>query len=264
MENKDDWKEIEKWAEEEKRKKLDFFKMDIDNTDEIHKNTKKVNTVVKHLNRILKTVATIYIIILVFTILIAVSFLLSLVSGSKSSVSADIYTITQKYGTKINIVSKDVDEHENGKYIFELKNNKEIRFTEIKNGGSLFEDFAPNLQKYIFDSWNSSEKEKFLVEETIDERGLLSYKNYIIVNDPEKVDEATELLIDFLEYAEKWNKENKIVNIWQQKEGQFVMPIKVYIQIQGKNIRPYNAMFQTAEEVRGEVKKLLFSEKCSM
>ena len=96
--------------------------------------------------------------------------------------------------------------------------------------------------------------------EGLDENGMLNYEIYINVDKVGDIEQATEYLINFLEYAEKWNKENKIVKISQQKNNQFVVPIwRIYIKIQEKRIYPYNMMFQTADEIREEVKKQYYN-----
>ncbi len=84
----------------------------------------------------------------------------------------------------------------------------------------------------------------------------MNYENFIEIQNEEELDRATEYLIAFLEYSEKWNKENKIVEIQWQKDGQFIVPIEIYIKMQEKIIYPYNTMYQTADEIRNEVKRI--------
>ncbi|MCI8621249.1 MAG: hypothetical protein HFJ50_05920 [Clostridia bacterium] len=72
-------------------------------------------------------------------------------------------------------------------------------------------------------------------------------------NNEEEVKEKTGYIIEFLKYAEKWNKENKIFKYKQQKNGQFVMPIRnIYIKIGEERIYPYNSLFQTEDEIMKE------------
>ena len=84
----------------------------------------------------------------------------------------------------------------------------------------------------------------------------MNYENFIEIQNEEELDRATEYLVAFLEYSEKWNKENKIVEIQWQKDGQFIVPIEIYIKMQEKIIYPYNTMYQTADEIRNEVKRI--------
>ncbi len=252
MEKNKDWEELEQWAENDKQTKIDTYKIDINDMD---KNKNNVDKVIKFFGTTIKASTAFFIIlgaILIFNILLLVDIG---ISNVKTMSNADINSILDLYGTiEKEIISKEVDENENGKYIFELKNNKEIRFTAIKNWGKISNDFTSQYQKYIFDNWNSDVKSKFEVSESIDENGMLTYENYISIEETSQISEATEYLIDFLEYAEKWNKENKIIKVWQQKEGQFIVPIKVYIKDKEKMIHPYHAMFVTADDIRNEVK----------
>ena len=65
--------------------------------------------------------------------------------------------------------------------------------------------------------------------------------------------EGTETIIRYLQYIENWNKENKkVINVWYQKEGQFVIPdnANFFLEKDGEHISPYNTMFQTADEIR--------------
>lgn len=256
MGNKEDWEELEKWAENEKVKNIETFKLDLDNVD-MQKKAKKVNTVVRFLNKILKIIKKIYLLFVIFIALSTLIFLYTGFSNMKSRFNADIGSIEDMNHIKIKILSQDTDDRGNGTYIMALKNKQEIQFKAIKDYGKLSDDYHANFQKYIFNNWDNDLKEKFEVKENINNNGLLSYENYIIVDNIEELEKATEYIIDFLEYAEKWNKENKIVKIKWQKDGQFIVPIyNIYIQFQERIIYPYHAMFQTADEIREESKNL--------
>ena len=54
MGNKEDWEELEKWAENERLKRKQTFKMDIDSID-MHQRTKKMSIVINFLKAIFKT-----------------------------------------------------------------------------------------------------------------------------------------------------------------------------------------------------------------
>ena len=255
MDNKDEWKELEQWEENRKIENKEKFGLDF-NKINMKKKEKRMNIFAKVLNTMGKTglvVFTLISLILAFSVfmLINVNF-----SNIKTRANIDVEIVLDKYHIKAKIIEKEIDEHENGKYIFELKNNKEIKFTVIKKWGALSEDFKANYQKCIFDSWNDDIKTNFKIKENIDENGLLNYENFIEIQNEEELDRATEYLIAFLEYSEKWNKENKIVEIQWQKDGQFIVPIEIYIKMQEKIIYPYNTMYQTADEIRNEVKRI--------
>ena len=253
MENKDDWQELEKWQEAEKQKRIEKYEIDFNDPNEIKKGKQNVDTLSKYLNKTLKIILIVISVIAIFMVFIIFTHVSMIFSNAKRMTDVDINTVAEPYGTDIKVVSKDIDENENGKYILTPKNNKDIQFTVIKKWGGLLDDFKANLQKYIFNNWQSNIKEQIQIEESINENGLLQYENYIVVDEIEKLNEGTEALISFLEYAESWNKENKIVNIWQQKNGQFIMPIDIYIVFKEKEIHPYYKSFQTADEIREEV-----------
>ncbi len=58
------------------------------------------------------------------------------------------------------------------------------------------------------------------VTENTNTEGLLEFKAYIEIETYEELIEGTEIILEFLKYAERWNKDNgKVVYLWQQKEG---------------------------------------------
>ncbi len=257
MDNKKDWEELEKWAENEKLNNIEKYKVDIGNID-MQQKTKGVNVVVKFLNGIFKTTKVAFIVVGIIIALSVFTVVKVNVSRFKSSVDVDINSIANMHNIKVKVISQETEDNGNGTYIFALKKKPEIQFKAIKEYGKLTEDFEANYQKYVFNNWNSSVKEKFEVEEKRTEEGILHYSNYVIADNTEEVEEAVEYIIEFLEYAEKWNKENKVVKIWQQKKNEFIVPIRnVYIKIQDNVIYPYHALFQTADEIRNDAKEQL-------
>lgn len=121
------------------------------------------------------------------------------------------------------------------------------------------------MHKYLFENWENPEKDRFVVEQELTEQGLLSYKTYLEIETYEDLINATDLLIDFLNYEEKWNKDNdKVINIWWHKEdGEYIVPIgKIYFIKNGNMILPYNGLFQTESEIREQaIKRFLEIEK---
>lgn len=223
--------------------------MQFDEQD-MQKRMKRMDSISNCLRRVSKTVKFIFIIIALIVGFIILVNLNVNISNFRTSVNADVDSLKDMYGIKTNIISQDTDENGNGKYIFELKNKNEIKFTAVKDWRNLSEDFKANYQKYVYDNWNGKTKEKFIVKEYIDSKGLLNYENDIIIDNISKLDYTLEYYIEFLEYAEKWNKGNKVLkNAWQ-KEGQFIVPINIGIQINEDIIYPYNGMYQTADDIR--------------
>ncbi len=140
MDNKDEWKELEQWEENRKIENKEKFGLDF-NKINMKKKEKRMNIFAKVLNTIGKTglvVFTLISLILAFSVfmLINVNF-----SNIKTRANIDVEIVLDKYHIKAKIIEKEIDEHENGKYIFELKNNKEIKFTVIKKMGSTIRRF---------------------------------------------------------------------------------------------------------------------------
>ena len=258
MGNKEDWEEIEKWDRE--RNEANKLKYGIDLSN-MGKEEAKVKKFVKVLNNTGKGLKVLGIIILVIVVLI-VCFILNIVlSNMRNSfyidVKKDIETLKW---VKIELISKDVVEvpgykNENGTYYFRIKKKPEIEFTVTKYWGSSANDYDSNLQKYLFENWNSNNKQYFETEEYIDEDGLLHYSNYISVLELEELDQATELVLEFLKYAEEWNKENKVADYKFQKEGQFcVAPVgSTYIKLNDKVVFLYSGLYDTADKIRENV-----------
>ena len=180
MGNKEDWEELEKWAENERLKRKQTFKMDIDSID-MHQRTKKMSIVINFLKAIFKTTKIIFVLGAVIMGGAVFTFANVGFSNFNSSVNADVDSIAQQYSIKMKIVSQETDENGNGTYLITLKNKKEIQFKAIKKYGDLKNDYEANYNKYVFEHWDSDIKEKFDIMEGLDENGMLNYEIYINV-----------------------------------------------------------------------------------
>ena len=262
MGNKEDWEEIEKWDRERNEKEQLKYGIDLSNMD---KEEAKVKRFVKTLNITGKGLKVLGIIISIVVIFIIFTLINIVLSNMRSSFYVDVEKeIETLKGVKIELISKDVVEapgykNENGTFYFKIKNLPEVQFNVIKNGGKSLNDYDSNLQKYLFNNWNSSEKEYFETEEYIDQDGLLYYSNYFRISEEKELELATERILDFLQYAEDWNKENKIIKYKYQKEGQFcVAPIGMtYIKINDKIISPYSELYITTDKIRENAKEIM-------
>ena len=117
MDNKDEWKELEQWEENRKIENKEKFGLDF-NKINMKKKEKRMNIFAKVLNTIGKTglvVFTLISLILAFSVfmLINVNF-----SNIKTRANIDVEIVLDKYHIKAKIIEKEIDEHENGKYIF--------------------------------------------------------------------------------------------------------------------------------------------------
>lgn len=251
MESKEEWQELEQWAETQKQNKIDDYKIDITDNEQLRKETKKVDRIFDPLNRLLKKLKTIskllaFLVISVATIVFVCSW-----ADMGQNINPNVSAYFKIEGVEIKVISKDVDEKGNGTYILEPKKNQQFQFIAIKKWGHIEEDFQSNLQKYLFNNWESERKEVFSVKEEKNERGVLNYQNYIVVDEAKTIEQATEDVISFIEYAENWNKKNNVVHFFQQKNNEFIVPVKnIYIKIQESEIYPYNSRFQTADSIR--------------
>ena len=168
-------------------------------------------------------------------------------------------TMEFEFEAKLKLISKDVDRYGNGEYYFQVKKVPEIQAKAIKEYGKIKRhDLFENFTKYLFDNWNSSEKEKFTVKESRDGDNMLNYELYIEIHNEQELEEATEAVIHFLDYAHEWNDKKKLVNSWRENDRQYILQLGSYIYLitdNGNVILPYNTRFQTAEEIRDNVKE---------
>lgn len=149
----------------------------------------------------------------------------------------------------------------NGKYLVSPKEFPTIQFTAIKHWGNIQTDFKDNYQKYLFTHWENDRKEKFSTTEEF-EFGLLVYHNYITVNENETIEEATEDLINFIEYTENWNSEHKIINMPHWSKEYYRVPLNVSIYLQENDIwlrNIYSGTGYTSDKIREEVRNELLT-----
>ena len=254
MPNKEEWESVE--ASIKDKDEQDFKKYGLDLKEQYNKTNFKKNDSKIYIIYFFKRVFKILVIILVSYIifLIGVQLYISL-ANMKNARHANVETsIETSSNIDIEIISKNVEEkYGNGEYYFKIKKVPEITFKATKNYSQIKDDLLDNLYKYLFENWTDSDKNKFIVAEEISEDGFLSYETYININTYDELISATDTVIKFIQYAENWNKINKkVVHVWQQKEGQFVIPLQlnIYLKKGDSVILPYSSMFQTAEEIK--------------
>ncbi len=239
MGNKEDWEELEKWEESRKQEQKEKFRLDF---SEIQKNKehKGVNTVVKGMKIAGKTIKIGGIItaIIVIAIVILIFDLIISNINSKTNVNPE-KTIESMYNTKIDLVNKDIDEKENGRYTFKMSDNNEIQFTAIKKFGNLSEDYSDNCHKYYFEKWESKEKEKFTINETINSN-ILDYDTYIRINSYEELENAMNIINNFVNYCG-----NNFNANW-----------RIYLKKGDYTIYPYNQNGMSNEEATNNAKEL--------
>lgn len=214
MDNKNDWKELEQWNEQrEEEQKNKFGKY----PEEFQIN-KKIDKVTKGMDITLKIIRGIFFAIIAIALLIYVLYVVGLKANSDP-----VGKIEDLYKVKANIISKNVDKNGAGTYKLELKDNEDIKFTVIKQGTALNDDFSDNCQKYYFNLWDSSKKELFTENETYNGE-LLNYETYIEIDNGEELKEGIDAINDFVEFCGNQN---------------FYQTWNIYLNVKGKRIYPY-------------------------
>lgn len=202
MDNKKDWEEIEKWNIERMEKEKEKFGSYLGN---LNHDTKGVDKLVKGLNVTGSVFKIIKYIIIAIIIVIAFSFISMAISNLSTQVTADVYkTIEDKYKVKVNTISKDINEKEDGIYKLEVKKNKNIKFTVIKKGNQVQEDLSDKSHKYYFDLWNNPNKNNFTIIEKYNGE-LLEYHTFILIDDEEELKESLEIINEFINTCENEN-----------------------------------------------------------
>jgi len=218
MDNKDDWDELEKWNTQriinEKENAKFYF-------EEFNKN-KKVDTFVKGLKisgSVMKLITFIIILIVVFISATLVNVHLSNLRGK---ITIDVVsTIQNMYSTKVKIISKDIDKEDDGVYRLQVKKNKEIQFTAIKDGNSLKEDYLDRNHKYYFNKWNSANKDKFKTNEIVNNE-ILEYETYIEISSYEEIEDVVNAIFEFEDFC--GDKYFPLWNIYLMKENKKIYP----------------------------------------
>ena len=254
MGKKEDWEELEKWNQRKEEENKEQYGIDLSNISNEHKKVKKFAKALNFIGKMFIGSGIIIFLIGLFLLTVLISIILS---NQKNSFYIDVKKgIETSNFCKVKLISKDVVKsyglnNENGIYYFEVKKCPEITFTAIKKGGINKYDYAGHLQKYLFVNWDNQNKAKFKTEEYINNNGLLNYKNYIESTNFDEVMQSTEDIIQFLQYAERLNDENKVIkNPFQTKDTFFIAPLGgAFIKFNGYDIVPYSNSYMTESDI---------------
>ncbi len=263
MENKQDWEELRKWEESKKQSNIETYKIDINEIEELQNRRKKMDKILNPVNQTLVKVKKVLIILAAIIGILAFIIFVGYLASVRNFVNADIYSMLNFYGVEVQIISQEADQKGNGKYLVNPEGYPEIQFTAKKRWGNIQTDFKDNYQKYLFTHWESDRKEKFSTNEELED-GLLVYQNYIIVNENETIEEATEDFISFIAYAENWNSEHKIINMPHWPKEYFRVPLNIYIYLQEEDVwlkNIYTGTGQTEDKMRETIKSELENAK---
>lgn len=218
MENKEDWEEIEKWAEKDKQEFVEKFGVDFDQID-IEKQSKKMNIFSKIIKGISKSV--IYILLAIIILFLVFLTVYAFNEMDNSTIANVERRLEKEWAIRLKEISRDTDEKGNGTYTFTLKKNKNVIFTAIKDGKHLSNDFYAQCHKYFFDTWDSKNKKAFIVEEHF-ENNLLYFETDIEIEKYDEIDDAVNKAWALIERGEKYLSYSWNISI---KKDDFKIPV---------------------------------------
>lgn len=234
-----DWKEIEDFTQKEKSDTIEKYGFDIYHEFE-RKTSKETLRKRKNIKKIVIIMSIILIIILLgscWANFIQMKYKLARINNLKS-----IYLIDFEE----KIVKSDITG--NGFFIYKIKEIPELEIHAIskREDETFKQDADARIYQYFFDRWDSPNKSKFTVEESYEdctygwdtqENWILEFETYIEVNNYEEMIDATEMIIEFIDYM---------------SYPQFI--IKSYIKYKNQYILPHNVSIQSDDEIRQSAK----------
>lgn len=178
-------------------------------------------------------------------LLIIFIMIIALIYNMKSyTANIERINLLRIYGaSEFEIAYSKKDLWQNGFYIYKVADIPEIEIHTVYNkSDNLFiTDIESRYYKYYFEKWKNENKDKFIVQESYEdytcknmkkEDWILSYSTYIEVSNYDELVEATNDIINFLNYMDKDK-----------------MLVKSYIKYDGKLIMPHNVSDQSNEEI---------------
>lgn len=205
--DKKDLEELEKW----KKQKMNYI--ETYGVDIFHEKKKKKSTkVLEKLFNFLYKVAKAILIILIFVIIIVtITGLILYYQYIDSKLHVDpVETISNMYNKNVKIVSKNIDEDRNGTYILTTKENPDIEFNAYVQWNSLKQDYSDRCHKYYYEKWQNEDKGMLKTSEYTEENNILTYEQYIEIENNEQLEKAVNLIYELKEFAGKdffpdWN-----------------------------------------------------------
>ena len=193
--DKKDLEELNEWKEKNLNY-IETYGVDIYKKDNKNRKAEKV------IRDIIKIVKAILIIFCIFIIIGTIAILVYRWNIIYDSVHINPKeTLEGMYKIKLVEVSKNIDSHQNGSYIFELKDNPEIKFNVLVEWSEMNEDYADNCQKYYFGQWKNVNKNNIQTNIAYYENIILKYEQYIQITDENEIEDAVKLMYDLVEFA---------------------------------------------------------------
>lgn len=193
--DKKDLEELNEWKEKNLNY-IETYGVDIYKKDNKNRKAEKV------IRAIIKIVKAILIIFCIFIIIGTIAILVYRWNIIYDSVHINPKeTLEGMYKIKLVEVSKNIDSHQNGSYIFELKDNPEIKFNVLVEWSEMNEDYADNCQKYYFEQWKNANKNNIQTNIAYYENIILKYEQFIQITDENEIEDAVKLMYDLVEFA---------------------------------------------------------------
>lgn len=210
MENKEDWKELEKWNEQHEQKLKEQYKgVDIMKlSEENKKSEKKIKKANKVLGKVGKVIAVFYIIFIVLLIIIGTTVYINKLKEIRNKVDIDVVkTLKETHNANFVIKSKKLDDKGNGTLHLSTKGKIKIKFDVIKKFGNMDYNYDDESLRYFYERWNSDSKNIFEAEEYTDDNGLKKYVVYTNADSIEKIDNAINVYMELKEFAGNYYEE---------------------------------------------------------
>ena len=214
--DKKDLEELKEWKEKNLNY-IETYGVDIYKKGSQKKKTEKI---INAINKIVKVILIIFCILIIFGTGALLIYRWNIIYDSLHINPKE--TLEGMYKINLVEVSKNIDSHQNGSYIFELKDNSEIRFNVIVEWASMNEDYADNCQKYYFEHWENTNKDLIQTSVTYYDEIILKYEQYIQITGETEIEYAVKLMYDLVKFAG-----NKFSPDWE-----------LYLKI-GENVRIY-------------------------
>ena len=202
--DKKDEQELKEWKEKNLNY-IETYGVDIYKKGKQKKNTEKI---INAINKFVKVILIIFCILIIIGTGTLLVYRWNIIYDSIHIDPKE--TLEGMYRIKVVEISKNIDSNQNGSYIFELKDNSEIKFNVLVEWASMNEDYADNCQKYYFEHWENQNKNLLQTSVTYYKDVILKYEQYIQITDEAEIENSVKLLYDLVKSAE-----NKFSPDWE-------------------------------------------------
>lgn len=179
----------------------------------------------------LKVISTVTLIIILAILSITIY---SVHEKEKNSVKEIIHN---KYGINISLVSKNIDENENGSYTFKLNDLPDVQFSVIKDFNNIDDDYISHISKYFFTKWKG--KNIKFTTESYTAYNLFFYKIYANFTEWSEIPSVLKNISDFTKSCDGYFNKNCIWNVYIKNDDFIVAPF------QNSNVNINNSTYYT-------------------